>query len=75
MAERITIFCHINYLEESRKLMNKRPELTGVCGCNARFLNAYLKGKGGADEASIGCQKWLVRKVMEVNISNLWANL
>ena len=57
MAERINIFCHINDSKKSKKLMNKRSELTGKCSCNTRFLRLYLKGEGGADEASSGCRK------------------
>ena len=40
-----------------KKLMNKKFELTGKCSCNARFLRLYLKGVGGADEASSSCRK------------------
>ena len=63
MVERVNIFCHINDSEKSKKLMNKRSELTGKCSCNARFLRLYLKGVGGADEASSSCQKLACSKV------------
>ena len=55
--ERVNIFCHMYDSENSKKLMNKKSELTGKCSCNARFLRLYLKGVGGADEASSSCQK------------------
>ena len=31
--------------------------MTGICSCNTRFLRLYLKGVGGADEASSGYRK------------------
>ena len=56
LAERVNIFCAANS-KESNKLMNKKSEITGACSCNARFLRLYLKGVGGAEEASCGCRK------------------
>ena len=56
LAERVNIFCAANS-KESNKLMNKKSEITGACSYNARFLRLYLKGVGGAEEASCGCQK------------------
>ena len=77
MAERINIFCHINDSKKSKKLMNKRSELTGKCSCNARFLRLYLKGEGGADEASSGCRKLACMKasVTRVHFSDLRSKL
>ena len=57
MAERVNIFCHMSDSVKSKKLMNKKSELTGKCSCNARFLRLYLRGRGGADEASSSCRK------------------
>ena len=56
LAERVNIFIAMNS-EGSNKLMNKKSEFTGACSCKARFLRLYLKGVGGADEASSGCRK------------------
>ena len=47
MAERVNIFCHMSDSEKSKKLMNKKSEMTGKCSCNARFLRLYLRGRGG----------------------------
>ena len=57
IAERVNIFCHMSDSKKSKKLMNKKSELTGKCSCNARFLRLYLQGRGGADEASSSCRK------------------
>ena len=56
LAERVNIFIAMNS-EGSNKLMNKKSEFTGACSCKARFLRLYLKGVGGADEASSSCRK------------------
>ena len=56
IVERVNIFC-ATHSTESNKLMNKTPEISGACSCNARLLRLYLKGVGGADKASCSCQK------------------
>merc|ERR1711966_219062 len=57
LAERVNIFIAMNS-EGSNKLMNKKSDFTGACSCKARFLRLYLKGVGGADEASSSCRKF-----------------
>ena len=43
--------------------MNKKSEMTGKCSCNARFLRLYLRGRGGADEASSSCRNFAFSEI------------
>ena len=60
MAERVNIFCHMYDSETSKKLSNKKSELTGKCSCNARFLRLYLKGVGVLMTLLVAAENWLV---------------